>query len=191
MTIQYEYAGGSSKSKPPLIIDPDTALWLMRMVYGEGGKGCSMPKAEALLCAIVNRWFLWPGSQKYSTFVSMMRAFSQPINPRWMTGGDLARKYFGRDAASKERLARRAFICGLGWADIPWRNIRSAVSLFADGELPYPAAASKLEKPRISNWASLPSTPTKYLWGVDIAGDWFFEDENLIPGAVVRKKIGV
>lgn len=190
MTVRYEYSGPSTKSKPPLIIDPDTALWMMRMVYGEGGKGCSMPKAKALLCAIVNRWFLWPGSQKYSTFVSMMRAFSQPINPRWMTGGDLARKYFGRDAASKERLARRAFICGLGWTDIPWTNIRLAVSMFADGKLQYPIEAASIAKPRVSNWASLPSTPTKYPWGVDVAGDWFFEDENLIPGNVVLNQIG-
>jgi hypothetical protein len=184
MGIQYEYSG-LKQSRPPLVIDEDAALWLMRMVYGEGGVSCSMTKASALLWAIINRWFLRPGSGQYKTFVSMLRAFSQSINPRWMTGGDLARKYFKNDAASKARLARREMICGLSWSDIPWVNIRAAVSAFAEGRLPYPVELASSQFPRVSNWASLDSTPTKFPWGVDIQGDWFFEDKELITGDVV------
>jgi hypothetical protein len=187
MSVLYKYVG-EKKSKPPIEITDEVALWLMRMICGEGGMICSDEKTACLIWAIINRWFLWPGAKNYKTFIAMMRAFSQPINPRWMTGGDLARKYFGRDAASAQRLARRAYICGLKWTDVPWK-IRHAVAVFADGLLPYPTTAAASEKPRISNWASLPSTPKRYPWGMNINGDWFFEEENLISGNVVAVRV--
>lgn len=172
--VMYVYVG-PKKSKKPLHLDEKTKLWMKRMVYGEGGRRCTHAKAMALCWAIVNRWFLWPGARKYPTFISMMRAFSQPINPRWMTGGDLARKYIGREPASAARFARRARICAM--MEFP-RAIEDAVNQFADG-------ADPLEGQRISNWASLKSTPKKYPWGYDVDGDWFFEDSNLKPGRVV------
>lgn len=174
-TLEYS---GPKRSKPPLTIDNKTALWLMRMCVGEGGARCRPEKAAALLWAIVNRWFLWPGARFYPTFVSMLRAFSQPINPRWMAGGDLARKYIGRNEASAKRLARRARICALRWDQIAW-PIRRTVAAMANQELASPFSS------RASNWASLPSTPKKYPWGEDVDGDWFFEDKNLRRGEVV------
>ena len=183
MTAAYIYAG-PKKSKRPLIIKYNEVLWLMRMIVGEGGENCSRKKAAALLWAITNRWFLWPGSKLYPTYVSLLRAFSQPINPRWMTGGDLARKYAGRSAASAQRLARRARICATEWDDIPMPII-VAVEDFRNGTLFPPDELTTIDKARISNWASLPSTPLKHPWGIDIDGDWFFEDKNLIPGTVV------
>jgi hypothetical protein len=180
--IQYAYYG-PKKSKGPLEITDNIEIWLMRMIVGEGGRRCKDEKIRALLCAITNRWFLWPGARFYPTFVSMLRAFSQPINPRWMTGGDLARKYARRDAASKQRLARRARICSMTAFDMP-KHIWDAVESFANGKLSRPKCLNELDKPRISNWASLPSTPGRYPWGVDIEGDWFFEDENLKDGNV-------
>jgi len=176
--ITYRY-NGNSKSKGQLVINAKKKLWLKRMVLGEGGRGCSGYKAAALCWAIVNRWFLWPGSRFYLTFLLMMRSFSQPINPRWMTGGDLARKYIGRKAASKQRLARRARTCKA--KKFP-KNIESTVELFALGLIPYD------EPQRISNWASLQSTPEKHPWGFDVDGDWFFEDRNLKPGFVCVEK---
>ena len=169
------YYYGDCKSKSPLIIDDKKKLWLKRMIVGEGGKNCSVRKANALIVAIINRWFLWKGSRKYPTFISMMRAFSQPINPRWMTGGDLARKYIGRIAASKQRLARRAQICAM--TKFP-RSINDIVDSTMD------VGTVNCYDQRISNWASLKSTPKKYPWGIDIDGDWFFEDKNLIDGVV-------
>lgn len=176
--ITYRY-NGPAKSKGPIVIGGKEKLWLKRMVLGEGGWKCSDYKAAALCWAIVNRWFLWPGAKYYPTFISMMRAFSQPINPRWMTGGDLARKYVGRNAASKERLARRDSICKE--TKFPF-SIVSIVNLFSLGLVPYN------EPQRISNWASLPSTPEKHPWGFDVDGDWFFEDKNIKPGFVSVEK---
>lgn len=182
MRVVFKYTG-SKKSKKPMVLDAKKQLWLMRMVLGEGGKGCTYEKAEVLCRAIINRWFLWPGARWYPTFILMMRAFSQPINPRWMTGGDLAKKWVGRKAASKERLARRAWVCSRKKHQIP-RIIRNAVENVARGKLSYPVALRNLERRRISNWASLPSTPTKHPWGADVDGDWFFEDNNLRDGKV-------
>lgn len=164
-----------------LEITDDVALWLMRMVVGEGGAKCSTRKTSALCWAIVNRWFLWPGARHYSNFVDMMRAFSQPINPRWGRGGDLAIK--AQEAyCHPGKLKRRERICSMQFKDIP-KPIRENVELFAKGELLGPEL--NIEKQRISNWASLKLTSTKYPWGVDIDGDWFFEDENLRDGEVV------
>lgn len=176
----YQYVG-PSKSKRPLRIGPKKALWMMRMVRGEGGRHCSKRKAVVLCWAIVNRWFLWPGARHYMTFVGMMRRFSQPINPRWMTGGDLARKFAGRDSTSAARLKRRARCCAMTLDDIPMR-IRYAVEMFAEGLTK--VTVHDTNKGRLSNWASLPSTPTRYPWGIDVDGDWFFEDANLRPGSV-------
>jgi hypothetical protein len=178
------YYSGDCKSKRPLIIDDKKKLWLKRMIVGEGGRNCSATKANALIVAIINRWFLWKGSRKYPTFISMMRAFSQPINRRWMTGGDLARKYIGRNAASKQRLARRAQICAM--TKFP-RIINSIVEALQNGEniiIWKIGETINCYTQRISNWASLKSTPKKYPWGMDIDGDWFFEDKNLISGVV-------
>lgn len=182
MSAHYAYVG-PDRSKGPLKIDSAKALWLMRMVYGEGGRRCSKEKVAALLWAIVNRWFLWKPALLFPTFVSMVRAFSQPINPRWMTGGDLARKWAGKDPASVSRLRRRARICKMTEDDMPV-TIRRAVEMFANGVLFPPNVLSTLEKPRISNWASLNSTPRKFPWGVDVSGDWFFEDRGLRDGFV-------
>ena len=124
--------------------------------------------------------FLCP---RHNTRLKMPR-----INPRWMTGGDLARKYAGRNAASAQRLARRARICAMGYSDIP-RQIRQAVRAFAAGELFPPEKLTTISKSRISNWASLKSTPVNFPWGLDIAGDWFFEDANLKDGIVAVDQV--
>ena len=180
MMAIYRYEG--PKKARELVIDDVTALWLARMVVGEGGRYCGRAKAVALIWAIINRYMLWGGRWRYRSFVRLMRAFSQPINPRWMTGGDLAKKYIGRSAASAQRLKRRARICALTWDAIP-RRVRQAVRDAQAGTLERPAIV--IEKRRINNWASLKSTPKKFPWGCDIDGDWFFEERNTLPGKVV------
>lgn len=180
MKFMYE---GPDKSKGPLKIGRRKRLWLKRMVYGEGGRYCSAEKAYALCWAIVNRWFLWRGARHYWTFIRMMRRFSQPINPRWLAGGDLAEKYKGRNPASPQRLKRRARICRMTKFPVV---IDIAVEEFADGYIDPPMCLSDLEKPRINNWASLPTTPWKFPHGIDIDGDWFFEELSSKRGKVIR-----
>jgi len=183
MTAKYKYVG-PVKSKKPLVINDKKALWLMRMIVGEGGRKCSEEKAAVLCWAITNRWFLWPGRRYYRTFIGLMRAFSQPINPRWMTGGDLARKYFGRRPAAASRLRRRARMCALKRRHISLGIIK-VVSLFQKGELPMPKHLVDGVPQRFSNWASLKNTKKNNPHGFDVDGDWTFEDRNLHPGVVM------
>lgn len=185
MTVQYRYLGPLKSNQDRVCtIDEETALWAARMCVGEGGKNCSEEKASAMLWALMNRWFLHPARRHWPTFLYLMRRFSQPINPRWQKGGDLARKYAGKPAASPARLRRRARICALGWGDIP-DQVFEMVRLFMFGKLSPPYGLFRLDHPRISNWASYPGLRERYPWGVDIQGDWFFEDVRLGPGVVV------
>jgi hypothetical protein len=159
------------------------------MCVGEGGKKCSEEKASAMLWALLNRWFLHPGRRHWPTFLYLMQRFSQPINPRWQAGGDLARKYAGKPAASPARLRRRARICALGWDGVPlW--IMDDVRRFQEGILPPPCQLEALDHPRISNWASYPGIRKKYPWGIDFQGDRFFEDVKLGRGSVVVDHFG-
>jgi len=163
--------------------DHEVLMWLMRMCYGEGGKKCSWEKASTMLWSMVNRWFLHPGQKHWPTFQYMVRRFSQPINPRWQRDGDKAIEYAGTKFASESRLRRREKICKLTMEDIP-ELIYDAVMDFSHGALFLPPQVTEIDKPRISNWASLPSTPRKYPHGIDIDGDWFFEDRELVDGRV-------
>jgi len=183
MFAKYQYSGATPDTRTE-IIDDETALWCSRMCVGEGGLVCSDEKISSMLWALMNRAFLWRGRNNYPTYLKLMRAFSQPINPRWQRGGDLAIKWAGRPPASLSRLSRRAHICSMDWSDIPI-HIKKAVCAFQVGELFIPDIWTTINKARISNWASLPSTPKKYPWGIDIDGDWFFEDKGLRQGCVV------
>lgn len=168
-------------------ISDDDKIWMARMCLGEGGRNCSHDKASAMLWAIMYRWHLWDRNMRYNTYVDLMRAFSQPINPRWRAGGDLADRWMGTPFATPARLARRAWISSRSWDKIP-AKIREAVLNFQTGELFPPEVLTTIDRARITNWASLKSTPRKFPWGVDIDGDWFFEDNNIRDGIVLIEK---
>jgi len=197
--MKYKYQG-SDKRKQGLefsVMDGDL-IWLARMCVGEGGKSCPRDKASAMLWAMTNRYLLHPAMPKWvhaawvfdaagsnnSDFIGMVRMFSQPINPRWARGGDKAEKYKHTKFASKAKLKRRAWVSGLKTCDIPY-EILKAVEDFADGMLFPPEVLTTMERPRISNWASLPSTPRNFPHGVNIGGDWFFEGKSLVDGCVI------
>lgn len=167
----------------PLAITDDDVLWLMRMCVGEGGMDCSRNKAAAMMWSMINRWFLHPGRKHWPSFKHLLRRFSQPINPRWARGGDLAEKYKNTRFADPKRLKRRDKISNLKESEIPI-DVSNAVMCFQFGTLFPPEILTRTAKSRISNWASLQSTPRRFPWGVDIDGDWFFEDERLRQGVV-------
>lgn len=169
-----------------LELSDDECLWLCRMIVGERGSRLvhDSDEVSALLWAIVNRWFLHPGRKHWRSFTFMLRRFSQPINPRWMEGGDLALRYKGRPEASPARLRRRARMASLPLGKIP-AKVRRDVELFRRGLLPPPACLFGLELSRISNWASYRNVERKFPHGVKIKGNWFLEDLNLRPGHVV------
>lgn len=185
----YRYFGpNDSNQDRSTVVDEETALWCARMCVGEGGKRCSEDKAAAMLWAIMNRWMLHSGRRHWPTYLYLLRRFSQPINPRWQTGGDLAKKYAGTEHCTPARMKRRAEICALKWSDIPVRIVKT-VRAFQAGILPPPAALTEMERPRISNWASHKGLKQKYPWGVafekSVRPDWFFEDKTLIAGRIV------
>lgn len=168
-----------------LILDSMDQLWLGRMCVGErGARLFNEDEIAALLWATVNRYMLHPGRRHWPNFTFMLRRFSQPINPRWMAGGDLARRYAGRPEASPAKLKRRAKICALKWHQIP-AKIRAAIARFSAGQLLPPAAVLEMPRNRISNWASYPSVDKKFGGGIWLKGNYFFEDKGLIPDVVL------
>jgi hypothetical protein len=185
----YRYVGSDKANQNRMaIVDDETFMWCARMCIGEGGQRCSADKASAMLWAIMNRWMLHPARQYWPTYLYLLRRFSQPINPRWQEGGDLAVKYAGTEHCTPARLKRRAAICNLKWSDFP-ESILQTVKSFQAGTLPPPVALTKMKRPRISNWASHKGLPKKYPWGTSFEKsaqpDWFFEDKTLIEGSVV------
>jgi hypothetical protein len=184
-TAFYVYRGPNTKHPhPQTAIDDETALWAARMCVGEGGVKCIVDKASAMMWSLMNRFMLHPSCAKWPTYLALMRGFSQPINPAWQGGGRLAIKYAGTDAASPERFKRRAQICSLTWEQIP-KQIVQAVRDFQRGTLELPLYVLNHTRPRISNWASYPDVEKRFLDGIWIEGDWFFEDRSLRAGAVV------
>lgn len=184
MKVQSTYLYSGPGATRVTKIDDDTALWIGRMCVGEGGMKCSRDKASAMMWALMQRWMLWDKKYRYLTYKALMLAFSQPINPRWAEGGDKANKFKKTKFATPARLKRRKKISTMPWEKIP-KRIRDAVIDFQNGKLFPPDILTTIDRPRITNWASLDSTPTRFPWGVDIDGDWFFEDAGIRDGIVV------
>lgn len=167
-----------------LELSDNDLLWLGRMCYGEGGIRCSTAHAAVMIFAMINRYLLHPGRQHWSTFLYMLRAFSQPINPRWMRGGDLAEKNKNKDSCSKSRLDRREYICQMPWDKIPL-SIICAVEAAKNGSLDECLPELKIKKTRLSNWAATSTwMKIRYPHGVNIDGNWFLEDKELSEGGV-------
>jgi hypothetical protein len=74
-------------------------LWLQRAVEVEG------PPKEMVARALVNL-FVWQFSKerpKYKTLHSLVRAYAQPVNPRWFDDGDLFKQSLAKKKTDKER----------------------------------------------------------------------------------------
>lgn len=101
------HAGGhivSPEGRPLSWTDAD-ATWLLRAVEAEG------PPRDWVAQALVNRWSVLqdasPGT--YPTLAAFVRAYSQPVNPRWFPGGDLLEASIARaPAAEQAQLRARA-----------------------------------------------------------------------------------
>lgn len=180
-----------------LALDSEDFIWVCRMVVGERSSRIHHDTTEiaAMLWAMVNRYLLHPGLPKWlafakkhkiegSSFTQMIRLFSQPINPRWSIGGDLARKYRNHPAGSKARLKRRARIQALQINKIP-KKVREDVAKFFRGELAPPDEFFSVPKFRISNWASYRGVESSHPGGVWVKGNYFLEDKALRSGIVV------
>lgn len=68
-------------------VTPDDVMWLLRAVQAEG------PVRTEVACALVNLFAYLRGTGKWSkTLGQLVRAYAQPVNPRWFVGGDLYEK---------------------------------------------------------------------------------------------------
>lgn len=190
MKARYLYHGPDHfSSRREVVIDEELALWLARMAVGEAGEEVSRESIACMCWAMLNRFFLHRARMKWRSFQYLVRRFSQPINPRWLPGGDLARKYAGTVYATPQKFRRRMRICSLNWGDMLW-EIEEAIIDFEQGTLAPPTKVRLLQRNRISDWASHANLPKKFPWGIAVAErngrkNWFFENKHLIPGHVV------
>jgi hypothetical protein len=154
-------------------------LWSARMIVGEAGE--KSDKAHWILWAMINRFLLHKKQELWSKFEDLLKAFSQPINPKWVgeycqEGG----KGYGTPACDAKHIARRHKIRGLTLEEISDDILEDITAVF-HGELFLPQ-----EYCRISNWHKADNeTRIKYPHGVDVEGNWFFEEhEIMLPGHV-------
>lgn len=171
--------------KRTLKLDFNDILWAARGVYGEGGGKPEMITMQSYLWAIMRRCLLMKTTR---TYASMWQAFSQPINPIWRRDGSKCRiggAYHGKPECSSDRLLRRDKMASIEWDKLP-DVITDTLLTFANGYL-MPPVVNLQKKTRISNWASYAGVEKKFPWGIDIGGEWFFEDKNLLAGDITVK----
>lgn len=73
----------SSKNAPPYVVTEEDKLWLSRAVAAEG-----KPYAQVAR-ALVNLFMLQRSKGNTQSLAQLVRAYAQPVNPRWFPGGDL------------------------------------------------------------------------------------------------------
>jgi hypothetical protein len=157
-------------------LDSTTALWAGRMLMGEGRKNGSGP---AVLWSTMYRYLGMP--HDFGSYLNLIRAFSQPINPRWLPGGDLfekaknSKREVYKIATSDRAVKRRRRIQSLQWSDLPI-DVQEMVGRFAIGQLPPP---DEFDGRPYSNFASYKGVENKYPGGKWIGGNYFFVDPTL------------
>lgn len=177
------------------VIRYEDRIWLGRMIAGETTGVPSQQEMQAILWALMNRFMLVPAQRSKKTLVEMIRSFSQPVNPRWdgipdnQEGQDFCApggRYEGTEHCAPARLKRREETTNLRWEELH-PTIRDAVLRFEQGNLPYPHKAGSQ---RLTNWASYKGVEDKFPWGVNIGGNWFFEDKAAIDSLAVVASVG-
>jgi hypothetical protein len=142
------FPDGSEKN-----IDPDDALWAARMIHGETGGSATAEDAKAMLWSMAQRSY-WSPSWRPKSLGDLIRAYSQPINPRWTRTGKYCKKYYAEDYegevpdnCSESRLKRRDQYRGIAWSAID-ATARDAVVQFGAGTLdnPVPGAVGWFAK---------------------------------------------
>ena len=180
----YEYVG--PESNPPqeqLVLTREDLLWLGRAYVGEHGD-YNLVHFPVFVWCMLNRFFLHPGAKHWKSFTFMLRRFSQPINPRWMRGGDLAEKHAGSRMCTKGRLDRREKISAMSWGRLPVALRRLLVDLLRG--IIAPSFEGMSAKNRYSNFAATTKRlKHRYPYGYNIGGNWYFEGRSLRKGVVV------
>lgn len=155
-------------------IDNNTALWLGRMLLGENSS--SYEVMASLLWAITNRWGYGRGNRSLYWWI---RHFSQPVNQRWLPGGDKF-EYWKKINPNHRRVSgktveRRIRISNMSWDKLP-KRVRKIVTEFRQGKVRIPSVWNKISNNLMTNWASYKNVDTKFPGGMWINGEWFFQD---------------
>lgn len=126
----------------------DDLLWLARAIWGESGADNETGGA-AVAWAMVQYHALvigrTGGRPAFSTFASLLRAYCQPINPKWASlNASGCREH--PDRCTETLLRRRAMITSAAWGSIPETPKRVVERLIA-GSLSNPV-------PGLTDWAA-------------------------------------
>jgi hypothetical protein len=122
-------------------------LWLARAIWGEAdthrenGAGVAWAMAQYYATVLNRRG----GRPAFSTFTALLRAYCQPINPKWASR-DASGCRRRPDHCTERHLAKRRRVTGASWSEIP-SQVRQLVREFAAGQLPNPV-------PRMTDWAA-------------------------------------
>lgn len=127
----------------------DDLEWAIRMAVYEGSD------PVPVLWTMAQRWsLLRGGGSSYTKFATMLRQFSQPINPAWTRTGEFCRpggKYAGQGPCSEDKLVRRERAQSESLADTMARSpeLASAAILWALGltKNPVPRATDFAQEP--------------------------------------------
>lgn len=121
----------------------EDVLWAARMVEGETISRRAGKEADARAVLWTMTQLFSPEGQRakygrerrFGAFTALIRAYSQPINPRWTEAGQFCRpggRYHGREECSGNRLRARARLQGTPWSGID-PVMRREVVLWATG----------------------------------------------------------
>ena len=172
-----------SSRRKDLVLTAEDLLWLGRAYSGEHGF-YTEKRFQAFAWCLINRYLLHPGTTRWPSFVYMLRHFSQPINPRWMRGGDKAEsnKYKDTKWTTKRRLDKRERLCKKPWASISKRVRVALAELLAGRILPPPECYRPPMIPqKITNFAkNTASRRLYYPHGFNVGGNWYFEDAAIL-----------
>jgi hypothetical protein len=156
----------------------DDKLWMGRMLVGETG-GESRSAMAAVAWSVITRWVTKPVFQDMS-LTQVMRAFSQPINPKWADMG-AAGCQRSPGMCSEQALARRRRITNMSWSEMPSATT-SFVEAFARGHIADPT-------PGYNNFAAAGSISSSTLSSselppITIGGNTFIRDPGSLQGKV-------
>lgn len=120
-------------------LTPNDILWLARSVDFEGGTN-----PAAVIWTYAQRLALPHVHSSYPTLASLVRAHSQPVNPKWARDGEFCRpggRYAGKPECSEAKLARRDRAQSIPWEGIdPY--VRDLVMKFSRAQLSNPVPRS-------------------------------------------------
>jgi hypothetical protein len=153
---------------PAYTITSTDKLWLGRALVGETG-GRARRDLEAVTWALAQNFVLVIGAgnrrPRFSTFTDCIRAYSQPVNPRWIDpNGVKCRQHPG--ACTERHIARRRRISSMSWSSLP-QATRQAVDDFVAGRLDNPV-------PNMVDFAAYTFSGRE----INIGGNWFGTSEG-------------